>query len=249
MLRLVVASMFFFFMLVGLVHAQNLPLPDLEYGYAALEPHIDELTMRTHHLKHHQAYTNKLNDALKEMSENEYRNLTKLGVDKLLTRLNEIPEKWRSAVRNHGGGYVNHALFFKMMAPLASPLREDGALATALIANFQSVDGFISAFEKVAAGVFGSGWAWLYLNTITGTLHVVSTPNQDTPAMTSGHLPLLALDVWEHAYYLSYKNVRPDYIKAWWNVVNWFVSLFPHCGGSFLHAFIQLCCFFFSRSA
>eukprot|EP00123_Amoebidium_parasiticum_P009166 comp19294_c1_seq1/m.22137 comp19294_c1_seq1/g.22137 ORF comp19294_c1_seq1/g.22137 comp19294_c1_seq1/m.22137 type:complete len:246 (-) comp19294_c1_seq1:189-926(-) len=204
---------------------QNLPLPPLPYEYNALEPYIDEATMRTHHLKHHQAYTDKANAALAALREDpKHKHLAKLGIDTLLTRLADVPEPHRVTLRNHGGGYVNHDLFWKIMSPHGGPSTlVKGALHDALHDEFGGYDKFVSEFSKQAAGLFGSGWVWLYLdsNQDPPRLKITTTPNQDTPAMTVGHTPILCLDVWEHAYYLNYQNRRPDYISSWWYVVNW----------------------------
>jgi Fe-Mn family superoxide dismutase len=195
------------------------------YAYNALEPHIDEATMKVHHTGHHQAYTDNLNkglDALKA-SGAEGAALAALPLDALLQRLAEVPEAVRPAIRNHGGGYMNHRLFFcNWMAPPtgAAPPAE---LAAAIDAAFGSLDKFKEDFSAAAAKVFGSGWAWLVVDRTGGApvLKVVATSNQDSPAFTPGVTPILGLDVWEHAYYLKYMNKRAAYISAWWNVVNW----------------------------
>ena len=188
-------------------------LPALPYELAALEPHIDARTMEIHHGKHHQAYINNANAALEKHPE-----LVGKNADELLSDLNAVPEDIRGAVRNNVGGYANHALFWTVMAPSAggSP---DGALATAIDAAFGNLDEFKSKFETAAKTRFGSGWAWLAVKA-DGGLVVMSTPNQDSP-VSEGLTPVLGLDVWEHAYYLNYQNRRPDYVAAFWNVVNW----------------------------
>ncbi|MBX6363146.1 MAG: superoxide dismutase [Gemmatimonadetes bacterium] len=188
-------------------------LPDLPYPYEALEPHIDAETMHYHHDKHHAAYTNNLNAALEKYPEWQRRE-----AEDILRSLDQVPEDIRTAVRNNGGGFVNHNAFWLWMSPDGggSP---SGALASAIDRSFGSFDAFKDQFSKAAAGRFGSGWAWLVPGS-DGSLSITSTPNQDTPLM-EGKEPILGLDVWEHAYYLKYKNARPDYIKAWWNVVNW----------------------------
>jgi Fe-Mn family superoxide dismutase len=188
-------------------------LPPLPYAEDALEPHIDARTMSIHHDKHHAAYTNNLNKALEGHSD-----LASKSIEELLGNLNSVPESIRTTVRNNGGGYANHNLFWSVMTPNGggSP---SGELAEAIDSAFGSFDAFKEAFSKAAATRFGSGWAWLYVNG-DGNLAVNSTPNQDTPLM-EGHTPILGLDVWEHAYYLNYQNRRPDYIAAWWNVVDW----------------------------
>ncbi len=187
-------------------------LPPLPYDFAALEPHIDAQTMQIHHGKHHQAYINNLNAALEK-----HPDLQSKSVDDLIRNLSAVPEDIRGAVRNNGGGHSNHSAFWKMMAPNAggSP---SGALAEAINAAFGSLDTFKEQFAKAGVGRFGSGWAWL-IDT-GGKLSIESTPNQDSPIM-DGKKAILGLDVWEHAYYLKYQNRRPDYITAWWNVVNW----------------------------
>ena len=187
-------------------------LPPLPYGFDALEPHIDAKTMEIHHDKHHAAYVNNLNAALEK-----HPDLQSKSIEDLLREINKVPEDIRTAVRNNGGGHMNHTMFWKLMGPKAggSP---SGALGDAIKAAFGSFDGFKEQFAKAGVGRFGSGWAWL-LND-GGKLSIVSTPNQDNPLM-EGKTPILGLDVWEHAYYLKYQNRRPDYIGAWWNVVNW----------------------------
>jgi len=187
-------------------------LAPLPYDYAALEPHIDEQTMRIHHGKHHQAYVTNLNAALEK-----HPALQAKSVDALIADLAAVPEDIRTAVRNNGGGHVNHTLFWQWMAPNAGGA-PTGALADAIAAAFGTFDTFKDQFKKAALGRFGSGWAWLVL--VDGKLAIESTPNQDSPMM-EGRTALLGLDVWEHAYYLKYQNRRPDYVDAWWNVVNW----------------------------
>jgi Fe-Mn family superoxide dismutase len=188
-------------------------LPPLPYPEDALEPHIDARTMSIHHDKHHAGYTNNLNKALAG-----HDDLAAKSVEALLADLNSVPEEIRTAVRNNGGGYANHSLFWKVMGPNAGG-EPTGDLADAINAAFGSFDGFKAAFANAAATRFGSGWAWLYVAG-DGSLDVRSTANQDTPLM-DGDTPILGLDVWEHAYYLNYQNRRGDYVAAWWNVVNW----------------------------
>lgn len=188
-------------------------LPPLPYPENALEPHIDARTMSIHHDKHHAGYTNNLNNALEG-----HPNLAAKSIEDLLGDLNSVPESIRTAVRNNGGGYANHSLFWNVMGPSAGG-RPSGDLADAIDEAFGSFDSFKEAFSKAATTRFGSGWAWLYVNS-EGNLAVTSTPNQDTPLM-DGNTPILGLDVWEHAYYLNYQNRRGDYVAAWWNVVNW----------------------------
>jgi len=214
------------------VLAQNLPLPELDYSYDALEPYIDEATMKTHHLKHHAAYTDKLNKALSELRASpDHKAIAKQGVDFILNHLNLVPDVHRQTIRNNGGGYVNHALFWKVMTPpQPSTTAADGAAAVVpqpsgvlldrLVARFGSFQSFQSLFSTTSLSIFGSGWAWLYVDKDDLSLQVSSTSNQDTPVM-QGHTPILGLDVWEHAYYLKFKNNRAGYIEAWWNVVNW----------------------------
>lgn len=187
-------------------------LPALPYAADALEPHIDARTMEIHHGKHHQTYVVKLNSALEGNPD-----LASKSLCELLSDLDSLPQSIQTAVRNNGGGHANHSLFWKILGPNAggSPT---GALADALIATFGSFDAFKEKFEAAALARFGSGWVWLGLH--NGNLHVGSTANQDCPIM-HGHIPLLGCDVWEHAYYLKYQNRRPDYLKAFWNVVNW----------------------------
>ena len=190
-------------------------LPDLDYAHDALEPHIDARTMEIHHGKHHAAYTANLNAALAA-----HPALHGKSADELVSDLSAIPEGIRAAVRNNGGGYVNHGMFWELMAP-GGAAEPTGALASAIDAAFGSLEEFKSRFAAAAVGRFGSGWAWLAAEG-DGSLEVVSTPNQDTPVM-AGKTPILGVDVWEHAYYLNYQNRRPDYVAAFWNVVNWTV--------------------------
>ncbi|MGI8673404.1 MAG: superoxide dismutase [Luteitalea sp.] len=187
-------------------------LPPLPYAHNALEPFIDEQTMQIHHGKHHQAYVTNLNAALEK-----YPNLQGQTIEQLIGNLDAVPEDVRTAVRNNGGGHANHSLFWTLMAP-GSGGAPTGAVAEAINAKFAGLDAFKEAFAKAAVGRFGSGWAWLIAS--GSGVAIVSTPNQDSPLM-EGKTPLLGLDVWEHAYYLKYQNKRPDYIAAWWNVVNW----------------------------
>jgi len=188
-------------------------LPALPYDYAALEPHVDELTMRIHHDKHHAAYVNNLNAALEGQDA-----LLALPVEALLADLARVPEAKRAAVRNNGGGHANHTMFWELMAPGGSK-SPSGPLAAEIDRTFSSLDKFKEEFAKACATRFGSGWGWLSMSS-DGTLRVESTANQDSPLM-EGRTPLLGCDVWEHAYYLKYQNRRPDYVAAWWNVVNW----------------------------
>lgn len=192
-------------------------LPALPYAYNALEPFIDEQTMKIHHTAHHQAYVNNLNAALAKHPENEGKELTDL-----LKNLDKLPADIQGAVRNNGGGHFNHDFFWKVLAPAGSTSISSD-LEAALVKNFGSVDAFKEEFEKAALGRFGSGWAWL-VKKADGSLKVESTPNQDNYLMCSecvNDTPLLGLDVWEHAYYLKYQNKRGEYAKAFWNVVNW----------------------------
>lgn len=184
-------------------------LPDLPYPQDALEPHIDARTMEIHHDKHHAGYTSKLNDAVKgtDLEGKSIEEILAMGVDKLST-----------AVRNNGGGYANHTLFWEIMSPNGGG-EPSGELATAINDKFGSFDAFKEKFASEAASRFGSGWAWLVVKS-DGSVDVYSTPNQDSPIM-QGDTPILGLDVWEHAYYLNYQNRRPDYIGAFWNVVDW----------------------------
>jgi len=188
-------------------------LPDLPYAHGALEPSVDKTTMEIHHGKHHQAYVNKVNKALEQAPE-----LAGLSIEDLLAgNCAKAPEAIRTAVRNNGGGHFNHSLFWQVMGPNGGGT-PTGALAEAINGAFNSFDNFKEKFSTAGATRFGSGWAWLAL--ANGKLEVYSTANQDSPIM-QGHVPILGLDVWEHAYYLKYQNRRPEYIDAWWNVVNW----------------------------
>jgi Fe-Mn family superoxide dismutase len=188
-------------------------IPELQYAYDALEPHIDARTMEIHHQKHHAAYVAKLNAALEG-----HESLQNMQVNELLRNINSVPEGIRQAVINNGGGHSNHNLFWSVMGGNGNGA-PSGELAEAISSAFGGFEQFKQDFTNAALSRFGSGWAWLGFNT-TGKLHVGSTGNQDSPLM-HGHLPILGLDVWEHAYYLKYQNRRPDYVEAWWNVVNW----------------------------
>jgi Fe-Mn family superoxide dismutase len=188
-------------------------LPPLPYPKDALEPHIDARTMEIHHGKHHATYVTNLNNALANQAE-----LQNMNIEQLLRNINQVPESIRTAVRNNGGGHANHTLFWRIMGPNAGG-QPSGAVASAIDSTFGSFDSFKTKFADAAKGRFGSGWAWLVRDQ-NGALQVYSTANQDSPYM-EGHTPILGLDVWEHAYYLNYQNRRPDYIEAWWNVVNW----------------------------
>jgi len=188
-------------------------LPPLPYPTNALEPHIDAQTMEIHHGKHHNAYVTNLNAALEKAPE-----LADKSLDDLLRNLNSVPEAVRTAVRNNGGGHWNHSQFWKTMAPNAGGA-PTGKLAAAIDAAFGNFEKFKEAFNAAGGGRFGSGWVWLVNE--GGKLAITSTPNQDNPLMDGKPAPLLGNDVWEHAYYLKYQNRRPDYLKAWWNTVNW----------------------------
>lgn len=189
-------------------------LGDLPYAYNALEPFIDERTMQIHHDKHHAAYVKNLNDALAGQEE-----LLSLPVDTLIGDLSKVPEAVRTKVRNNGGGHANHTMFWSMMAaPSEGSNKPSGALSEVIDKTFGDLATFQEKFSQAGVGRFGSGWVWLVAD--KGALTITDTPNQDNPLM-DGRVPILGLDVWEHAYYLKYQNLRADYIKAWWNVVNW----------------------------
>ncbi len=194
------------------VSAAEATLPKLPYAFDALEPYIDAQTMEIHYTRHHKSYVDKLNAALAD-----YPELQKLEPSKLIADLDAIPEAIRGAVRNHGGGHVNHSLFWKMMAPNGGAMKR-GKVGQAIEKSFGGFEAFQKQFATAAGGQFGSGWAWLVAT--DGKLEIVATANQDSP-ISSGKSPLLGIDVWEHAYYLKYQNKRPDYVTAWWNVVNW----------------------------
>lgn len=187
-------------------------LPDLPYAFDALEPYIDEETMHLHHDKHHNTYVTNLNAAIEKHLE-----LGEKTIEELLSDMDAVPTDIKTAVRNNGGGHANHSFFWKIMAPNAGG-EPTGAIKEAIDEAFGDFATFKEEFKKAAAGRFGSGWAWLVME--NGKLAITSTANQDSPLM-EGKTPILGLDVWEHAYYLKYKNVRPDYIEAFWNVVNW----------------------------
>lgn len=187
-------------------------LPELPYAYDALEPHIDKETMNIHHTKHHNTYVTKLNDAISGKADLESKSL-----EELVAGVNELPSDVQTAVRNNGGGHYNHSLFWNLLSPNGGG-EPTGEVASAIANKFGTLDKFKEEFAAAAAGRFGSGWAWLIVE--NGEVEIVSTPNQDNPVM-EGKTPILGLDVWEHAYYLKYQNKRPDYISAFWNVVNW----------------------------
>ncbi|MDT2597565.1 superoxide dismutase [Enterococcus dongliensis] len=187
-------------------------LPDLPYEYDALEPYIDVETMHLHHDKHHNTYVTNLNAAIEKHPE-----LAEQTIEELVTHLNDVPEDIRTAVRNNGGGHANHSFFWEIMAPNAGG-EPTGEIKTAIEETFGNFEKMKEEFKTAATGRFGSGWAWLVWN--NGKLEITSTANQDSP-LTDGKTPIIGLDVWEHAYYLKYKNVRPDYIAAFWDVVNW----------------------------
>jgi superoxide dismutase, Fe-Mn family len=186
-------------------------VPDLPYDYDALEPHIDEATMRLHHDKHHQAYVDKANAAL------EGTEWADKPIEEVLQNLDSLPDDKRTAVRNNGGGHANHTFFWEIMSPDGGG-DPSGSLAEAIESTFGGLDDLKKQVNDAGVGQFGSGWTWLVHD--GSGLVVTSTPNQDTP-VSEGHTPLLGIDVWEHAYYLKYQNKRPDYLEAWWNVVNW----------------------------
>lgn len=184
-------------------------LPNLPYAADALEPHIDKETMEIHHDKHHNTYVTKLNSAV------EGTDLESKSIEEIVANLDSVPENIQTAVRNNGGGHLNHSLFWELLTPNSE---EKGTVIDKIKEQWSSLDEFKKEFADKAAARFGSGWAWLVVN--NGKLEIVTTPNQDNP-ITEGKTPILGLDVWEHAYYLKYQNKRPDYISAFWNVVNW----------------------------
>ena len=188
-------------------------LPSLPYPYDALEPYIDKMTMEIHHTKHHQGYINNLNSALEKYS--EFHNLE---LEEILKNLNQLPEEIRTTVRNNGGGHYNHTLFWEIMKPNGGG-EPKGKLKEEIEKNFGSFEEFKNLFSEIAIKHFGSGWAWLVI-TSDKKLKVYSLPNQDSPLM-NGDIPIMGLDVWEHAYYLKYQNRRNEYVEAWWNIVNW----------------------------
>ncbi|GAB3071602.1 superoxide dismutase [Salinicoccus sesuvii] len=185
-------------------------LPELPYAYDALEPNIDKETMEIHHTKHHNTYVTKLNDAV------QGTDLENKSIEEIIKNLDSVPEDKKTAVRNNGGGHLNHSMFWELLSPESKEV--SGDVKDAIESKFGSFDKFKEEFEAAGAARFGSGWAWLVVN--NGELEIVSTPNQDNP-ITDGKTPILGVDVWEHAYYLKYQNKRPEYLKAFWNVVNW----------------------------
>jgi superoxide dismutase, Fe-Mn family len=187
-------------------------LPDLPYAHDALEPHIDARTMEIHHGKHHNTYVTNANAALEGKSE-----LDSMSVEEMLRNFNKVPDDIKTAIRNNAGGHANHSLFWEIMGPNGGG-EPTGELAEAINSTFGGFDQFKEQFKAAATGRFGSGWAWLVVS--SGKLEITSTPNQDSPLM-DGKTPILGLDVWEHAYYLKYQNLRPNYVDAFWNVVNW----------------------------
>ena len=188
-------------------------LPPLPYPADSLEPHIDKMTMEIHHDKHHGSYVTKLNEALESAPE-----LQTKSIEDLLTDFTSVPESIKTAVRNNGGGHANHSLFWNFLSAKGGG-EPSGEIANVIKSNFNSLDSFKEKFNAAAAGRFGSGWAWLVKDS-SGKFEIISMPNQDSPLM-DGKKPILGLDVWEHSYYLKYQNRRPEYIAAWWNVVNW----------------------------
>lgn len=202
-------------------------LPKLPYSYDSLEPVIDAKTMEIHHTKHHQTYVDKLNEAIGKHPE-----LEKKKAEELLKDINSVPEDIRTAVRNHGGGHVNHSMFWEMMTPEKKKREFKGKIADAINKQFGSFDKFREQFNNSALTRFGSGWAWLVLN--NGKLEIYSTANQDSPIM-DGKIPLLGLDVWEHAYYLKHQSNRKAYVEGWWNLINWnkIEEIYQHKGFHF----------------
>ncbi|KAF9764183.1 Superoxide dismutase [Mn/Fe] [Nosema granulosis] len=205
-------------------------LPDLSYKYEDLEPHIDKETMKTHHSKHHQTYINKLNKTVED------NNIEETSLFNLLANIKDSTKTYSPEIKksliNNGGGHYNHSLFWAYMSPSSSVEDINKELMLKINESFQSLDSFIKAFDAQAVGLFGSGWVWLCYDKATKKLEIKPTENQDSPIMFSSDLvPLLGLDVWEHAYYLKYKNNRPEYVSNWWNVVNWkFVScIYENC--------------------
>lgn len=196
----------------GGVFIMTYELPKLAYTYDALEPNFDKETMEIHYSKHHQTYVTKLNDALKG-----HDDLAAKSIEDLVADLNSVPENIRTAVRNNGGGHANHKFFWTILSPQGGG-EPSGALADAINATFGSFEEFKTKFADSSVARFGSGWAWLVVK--DGKLSIISTPNQDSP-LTDGYTPVIGLDVWEHAYYLKFQNVRPEYIKTFWNVVDW----------------------------
>ncbi len=188
-------------------------LPSLDYDYGALEPYIDAVTMEIHHTKHHQTYVTNLNKALEG-----YPELQNKSVEELVAHLDKMPEAIRTAVRNHGGGHANHSMFWRLMKRSGGGM-PNGIVGQEIGKQFKSFDAFQTQFNDAAKTVFGSGWAWLAVDA-SGRMQVMTTPNQDSP-LSQGLQPVIGLDVWEHAYYLKYQNRRPDYINAWWHVIDW----------------------------
>lgn len=199
----------------GKVKTYPFELPPLEYGYDALEPFIDAATMRLHHDKHHQTYIDNLNKAIKD-----YSQLHDLSIEEMMGKINDVPSEIRETVINNGGGHANHTFFWTIMSPGMENARPDGDLAQAIDERFGSFDEFKTRFEEAGVKQFGSGWVYLATNEAADSLEIVTMPNQGS-IITLGKFALVANDVWEHAYYLKYNNRRPEYLKAWWNTVNW----------------------------
>jgi len=208
-------------------YAQNLPVPPLPYDYDQLEPFMDEATLRVHHLGHHAASTHTLNKVLSTLREDPAtKHLAKMGIDRLLEHLSEVPEGLREALAHSGGGYVNHELFWKSMKPggggYPSTTEESTRFSEAVAANFLSIDNMKQEFTNQALQIYGSGWAWLVFDSVTSKMEVMTTSNQDHPVMLRpGIFVLIALDVWEHAYYLKHQNRRVEYIESFWSVIDW----------------------------
>jgi Fe-Mn family superoxide dismutase len=211
----------------SLAAASHVPvqLPHLPYGFDALEPHMDTMTVHTHWDKHHRGYTTKTNAALAALDAAGFSNITShWDLPTILSRLHQVPEPQRTALRNNGGGYENHKLFFAGLCAAANSGEPSPQLLAAITESFAGgLEAMKTEFSEAAGAVFGSGWTWLVFNAVTRRLEVATTPQQDSPLVVSGGklLPVLALDVWEHAYYLKYKNVRPSYVQAYWQLVNW----------------------------
>jgi len=223
---------------LSLANAQHLPLPELPYEYSALQPVLSEALMRLHHLKHHQTYTDNVNRALQQLRDTGHEDVVQKGIDYIIKHLDLLDEPLRTAIQNNGGGYVNHAFFWKILRPQQTNPEPDTAshLHAAILRDFHSFQSFKETFSRSALSVFGSGWTWLIFNPLSGKLVIYNTPNQDSPT-SKNLIPLLNIDVWEHAYYVDYENRRAEWVNNWWTLINWPVveKLYENARNQFHH--------------